>query len=35
LPLPSVDAGQNQQVCAGEEIQLNGSGTGNCAWISG
>jgi hypothetical protein len=34
LPIPSVNAGQNQQVCAGEEIQLNGSGTGNCAWIS-
>jgi hypothetical protein len=34
LPLPTVDAGLNQQVCAGEEIQLNGSGTGNCAWLS-
>jgi hypothetical protein len=34
LPIPTVNAGSNQQVCAGEEIQLNGSGTGNCAWLS-
>jgi len=34
LPIPTVNAGLNQQVCAGEEIQLNGSGTGNCAWLS-
>ncbi len=34
LPLPIVNAGLNQQVCAGEEIQLQGSGTGACSWIS-
>lgn len=34
LPLPSVNAGANQQVCAGEEIQLEGSGSGTCTWIS-
>jgi hypothetical protein len=34
LPIPIVDAGLNQQVCAGEEIQLQGSGTGACSWIS-
>ena len=34
LPLPSVNAGANQQVCAGEEIQLSGSGSGTCTWIS-
>jgi hypothetical protein len=34
LPLPTVNAGLNQQVCAGVEIQLNGSGTDNCAWFS-
>jgi trimeric autotransporter adhesin len=34
LPLPNANAGQNQQVCAGEEIQLSGSGSGTCTWIS-
>jgi hypothetical protein len=34
LPLPSVNAGSNQQVCAGEEIQVNGSGSGTCTWLS-
>lgn len=34
LPLPIVNAGLNQHVCAGEEIQLQGSGTGACTWIS-
>jgi hypothetical protein len=34
LPIPTVNAGLNQQVCAGEEIQLQGAGTGACSWIS-
>jgi len=32
LPLPDVDAGPDFEVCAGESIQLQGSGTGDLLW---
>ncbi len=32
LPLPSVDAGMDVWVCPGDNVQLNGSGTGTVAW---
>ena len=32
IPLPQVNAGVDDTICAGESIQLNGSGTGNVLW---
>jgi hypothetical protein len=34
LELPQVNAGVNLQTCAGVAVQLNGSATGNFAWIA-
>ncbi len=32
LPSPTIDAGQNVNVCEGDVVQLNATGTGNFAW---
>ncbi|MFN5318600.1 MAG: T9SS type A sorting domain-containing protein, partial [Bacteroidia bacterium] len=34
LELPQVNAGANLQTCAGVAVQLNGSASGNFAWIA-
>ena len=34
-PLPTVDAGNNQTVCAGTSVTLNGSGATTYAWSNG
>lgn len=34
-PLPSVNAGQDQTICAGELITLNGSGASTYTWVNG
>ena len=34
LELPQVDAGTNLQTCAGLAVSLNGSATGNFAWLA-
>lgn len=30
--IPSIDAGTNQQICAGESVNLNATGTGQFSW---
>lgn len=32
IPLPQVNAGVDDTICAGEAIQLNGNGTGSALW---
>lgn len=35
VPAPTLDAGQNENVCEGDVVQLNAIGTGNFVWTPG
>ncbi|MCB9186923.1 MAG: PKD domain-containing protein [Flavobacteriales bacterium] len=32
VPAPTVDAGQNQNICEGDMVQMNATGVGNFSW---